>query len=543
MRPVYLVGALLFVGAATAAPRSADPVGAAWREDLRVIERELPRIHPNAFARLPRATWDSALRALDRRLPGLSRTQAQVGLMELVALVRDGHTSLNPLFDPGFGWHYYPVRFEWFADGLFVRSADSAYATMTGGRVLRIGKVSADAALAAVARTLPTENEWWVRANAPARLSLVELIEGLGLAEHADALPVVLERGGRQETFVLRPAGPLTPTGHNPDGPIDMHDWTDMRVGEAPLWQQQPDRPYWMRYQADARVIYVSYRGVVDAPPPTNQQFWRSVFALADSVPVERFVLDLRQNSGGNSFLNRQVVRGIVARPALDRPDRLFVLIGGRTFSAAMNLVLDLEQWTNATFVGEPTGNATNFFGDHRQVSLPRSGLVLNVSTLPWYSYDPRDTRETKLPSLYTPISSEDYRDGRDPALTMLDPARRTTVAEVVAPLVARNDTAAILVELTRLRDRPLNRFRSLEAEVNAMGYALLREGKAPAALAVLRANTQLYPASANTWDSLGETLAATGQPDAAITAYRKALALDSTFASSRQALERLGAR
>lgn len=542
MRLPIVVGALLLLTAAT--PGHERPVGAAWRQDLDLIARELPRRHPNAFARLPRATWDSAVRALGRRLPGLGRSQAQVALMELVALVHDGHTALNPLFDPAFQWHYYPVRYELFEDGLYIRAADSAHARLAGAKVLRIGRLAASDALKAVARTISGENEWWIKTSAAGRLMLAEELEGLGITEDAAHLPVVIARDGVEERVVLEPAGLLTPAGHNPAGPIDMRRWVNMRTAPAPLWEQQHDKVYWSAWLPESRMLYVCYRGVIDAPPPGNQEFWRGVFAQADSLPVERLVIDLRNNGGGNSFYNRQVVRGLVARPALDRRDRLFVLVSGRTFSAAMNLVLDLEQWTNATFVGEPTGNATNFFGDHRPLLLPVSGLTVNISTLPWYASDPRDHRDFVPPALYAPISSDDYRAGRDPALAaILDPASHLTLDAAIAPLEARNDTATVLAELSRYRDQPVNRFHSSEAEINALGYALLRRGKPPMARAVFRANTALYPGSANVWDSMGESLVTSGDTTAGVAAYRKALAIDSTYPSSRQALQHLGVR
>ena len=78
---------------------------------------------------------------------------------------------------------------------------------------------------------------------------------------------------------------------------------------------------------------------------------------------------------------------------------------------------------------------------------------------------------------------------------------------------------------------------------MNALGYRLVNAGNLPMALSVFRINTRAFPRSANAWDSLGEALVATGNRDAAITAYRRALAIDPAFASSSQALERLGVR
>jgi hypothetical protein len=409
--------------------------------------------------------------------------------------------------------------------------------------VLRVGQVSADSALAAVARVIPHENEWWLRGWGGQYLGLAEVLEGLDLVEDAERLPLVIERNGRRETVVVSPAGQLSPSGHNPMGAIDRSGWAVMRdAGEPPLWLRRPGLPYWSEYLPAERTLYVSYRAVVSMDQPSNQAFWRGVFALADSVPVDRLVLDIRENIGGNSFYNRQVVRGIVARPALDRPDRLFVITGGRTFSAAMNLARDLEHWTNATFVGEPTGNAGYFFGDHVQVPLPASGLTLNVSTLTWPPYDPRDRREFLAPSVYAPITSGEFRANTDPAMRAIfarrdAPALGTRIEEAVL----RGDTAAAERLVAEARAAVANRFRSPEAEVNGAGYRLVNAGKLPAALAVFRINSRVFPRSANVWDSLGEALLLAGNRDAGIAAYRKALEIDADFAPSRQALERLG--
>jgi tetratricopeptide (TPR) repeat protein len=87
------------------------------------------------------------------------------------------------------------------------------------------------------------------------------------------------------------------------------------------------------------------------------------------------------------------------------------------------------------------------------------------------------------------------------------------------------------------------NRFRSPEADVNALGYRLLGAGRVPEAIDVFRVNTVAFPESANVWDSLGEALLAADRHDEAIASYRRALAIDPEFASATEALERLGVR
>lgn len=64
------------------------------------------------------------------------------------------------------------------------------------------------------------------------------------------------------------------------------------------------------------------------------------------------------------------------------------------------------------------------------------------------------------------------------------------------------------------------------EADINAYGYELLGAGRIDEAIGVFRKNAADHPTSWNTYDSLGEALAAKGDKAAAIEQYRKALDL-----------------
>ncbi|GAB3834817.1 hypothetical protein GCM10028821_30010 [Hymenobacter jeollabukensis] len=58
-------------------------------------------------------------------------------------------------------------------------------------------------------------------------------------------------------------------------------------------------------------------------------------------------------------------------------------------------------------------------------------------------------------------------------------------------------------------------------------GYSLVEQGQLNDALAVFQLNVLLYPASANTYDSLAETYAALGNRKLATQHYTHALALN----------------
>jgi len=515
---------------------------AAWREDVRTLGSELPRRHKNAFARLSRTTWDSAVRRLDERVPQLRRHEVMVEIMRLVALVRDGHTGLNPDFEDRLGFHRLPLRLYDFADGLFIVSADSAHRDLAGARVVRIGRATATAALDSASRLVSHEGANWVRFRAPSLLTISEVLAALHLSDDPMRASFTVEQNGRERTVVLEASRPAAGAGHGP-APNDFVDMRSVTPGDDPLWLQQPSRVYWFRVLPD-RTLYINHRAVqfIDAGV-TNEAFFRRAFAAGDSAGVERVVLDIRVNGGGNNFLNRFLVKEIIRRPNLDRPDRFLVLIGRGVFSAAQNLVNELDFYTNGTFVGEPTGNAPNQYGDARALELPNSKIRVFVSSLLWQSHSAMDERTWFTPDVFVEATSADYRAKRDPVLeTALRRVTEASLGQRLAQDAERGDTVAVRRTIETYRANPENRFRDVEADVNAAGYELLNARRMESAIAVMRINVALFPRSANAYDSLGEAYERADQKEAAIAAYRKALELDARMFSARDGLRRLGA-
>jgi dienelactone hydrolase len=79
------------------------------------------------------------------------------------------------------------------------------------------------------------------------------------------------------------------------------------------------------------------------------------------------------------------------------------------------------------------------------------------------------------------------------------------------------------------------------ENELNAWGYALLGTGATGRAVEIFRLATEVYPASANAFDSLAEALERSGDQPNAILNYQRSLSLDPANANARRRLTALG--
>ena len=78
------------------------------------------------------------------------------------------------------------------------------------------------------------------------------------------------------------------------------------------------------------------------------------------------------------------------------------------------------------------------------------------------------------------------------------------------------------------------------ERQINNLGYEYLRKGMIDDAIALFQLNVQLYPTSANAYDSLAEAYMDKGSNDLAIHYYKEALRRDPGNANAKEKLMKL---
>ena len=546
-----LVGSLALPGARltpqTVADRPADSASVRqWREDLAYLARELPRRHKNLFHTMRREQFDSALAVLDRKLPTLARHQVIVELARIIARVGDGHTNVAPTRDPRIGFHTYPVKLYFFKDGLFVRSASREQVDLVGGKVLRIGRLTTSQAYEAARELIGRDNEMNARFFAPFLLVMPEILHAIGAIDDPESAPLLLEQDGARTVAVLRPSGlaAMTPSDTDVSWAPEAG-WVDMRGVDGPrtpLWLRGDPRDHLrFEYLPESRTAYVQFNKVGDEPEETIAAFAGRLRAFVDSAAVDRVVLDLRLNRGGDGTLNQPLLLSLIRSPKLEGPGRLFVLIGRSTFSAAQFLVHNLEEYTDAVFVGEPTAGKPNSYGDSRRITLPNSGITVRASIFHWQRGHPLDARRWKGPDVAAELTSRDYRANVDPAMRdVLAYKVEPSLAERMRDAFAAGDSAgALRLHLEYKADRR-HAYADTELELNALGYELLRQGRHGPAVVVMQLNAADHPGSSNAFDSLGEAYMEAGRREEAIQSYERAVALDPTNENAAQALEKL---
>jgi tetratricopeptide (TPR) repeat protein len=202
--------------------------------------------------------------------------------------------------------------------------------------------------------------------------------------------------------------------------------------------------------------------------------------------------------------------------------------------------VNELSRWTDTIFVGEPTGERVNFYGDTRSTQLPNSGLTVRASWLWWQNLDPRDTRDALYPDLAADMSFADYAGNHDPAMAIIRSSRNVFSADEILVLIDDEGMDAARTALLESIHDPVFRYGSLESEINDLGYRLLADRSVEDAIAIFQVNVDEFPDSWNAYDSLGEAWEKRGDLETALDHFRKSVAINPASPSGLAAIERL---
>lgn len=524
-----------------------------WRQDLKVFANMTVKVHKNAFHSITRKQFDEAVGRLSSRVPTLKRHEIIVEIARIVAMIGDGHTRLQ-FYRPEVKFRKFPITLYSYSDGIHVQAVDNSAKWAAGLKLLSIGTESAEKAFEAVGAVTSRDNEYNLKEFTCKYMTIPEVLHALRIIPNMEvARFTVAYPDGKQASFTL--SAKQMPSSSEfliaePRG-TDMTRARDSSGSTVPLWLKRAEEAFSFEYLPATKLLYVQFTRVENKPNETFEEFCRKVFEVADNNPVDKFVVDLRLNTGGNSELNGPLLLGLIRRQQIDQYGKLFVIIGRRTFSAAGHLVAEIEQYTNAIFVGEPAGTGANHYGENFRFELPNSKITITLSSEWWQKSDPRDIRTTTFPELTAELTAEDYRTNRDPALEVIlnytgSSSLKERLIRVLDTTPVDNRVAALKSKYLEFKDSPLRKYFSTEKQINDLGYELMAKKRLDEAIEVFKLNVMSYPRSANSFDSLAAALEEKGDKIGALSNYRRALEIERKETNRyriNQALKRLDGR
>jgi len=116
----------------------------------------------------------------------------------------------------------------------------------------------------------------------------------------------------------------------------------------------------------------------------------------------------------------------------------------------------------------------------------------------------------------------------------------KISIVSVLGKTIAEKGIEAGIAQYRDLKAKQAATYDFAEAELNQLGYQLLRSGKAREAIEIFKLNVEAYPQAFNTYDSLAEAYMTINERDLAKLNYKKSLELNPNNTNAAEILKRL---
>lgn len=377
-----------------------------WIKDLNYMQKAIPKKHVNPFFKINQEKFNSELTSLKNSVYKLNDNQILSGIYKIVASIGDTHTSLYKKTSI-----IYPIQFYYFKEGIYVVNTLPEYKQALYTKLVKINGVDIETIQKNILPLIVNENSALIKKYIPKYLTNVEILHGLNITSSVKNALFTFENS-QGDNFNLN---------INSLNNEDLHGKFIIKGTfdtSYPLYMQKSNLNYWYKYIAAEKTLYFKYNKCQeDNNSKTIEDFTTDMLKFMGSHIVDKFVIDIRDNSGGSDKYITPIINWIKTKK-INNKDHLFVIVGRTTFSSAILNAVTLRKETNATFIGEETSGKPNHYGSVKSFTLPNSKIEIQYSTQ--FNKISADNESTFIPDKIIEISIKDYLGKKDPILNYI---------------------------------------------------------------------------------------------------------------------------
>jgi hypothetical protein len=376
-----------------------------WLKDLDYLKNELPMLHSNLFFQYPQASYESDIESLKKQIGALSDETMFIKIQQLLVKCGDSHTSSN--FLDKLPKMYLPIILETFEEGIFIVGTVDIDENMMGNKLISINGHPINTIIDSIKTLYVAENESWHKRNVTNYLVSFDILKYFGFV---DKEKVKLQ----MENYYGIPDEKMVKAIHVED--IDKDDVAYIRFSGRKNKRPRTSAIFGHKYLPKDSLYFVMYNkctgreveqmnAIQDSlnkdmneyctpqlkvdkkskdkmevkPLPYFRNFRDSVFQVIKNQPIKKLVFDLSRNGGGMTSQGTTMIEKL-AQMIDTTKTKVYVIVGRRTFSAAIVHTMELKRLLNATIVGEPTGGKPSFYGGTDSRYLPSSCLRIGFA-------------------------------------------------------------------------------------------------------------------------------------------------------------------
>jgi hypothetical protein len=392
-------------------------------------------MHLNPYAFFPKEEFYKLKDSLYNEIPNLSDPDIVISISELLASLQDGHTRWAFEYsDPQWlvqTFHFLPIIQYPFEDGIYVLAALPQYKDLVGTKITKMGNMPIANVTSKLGKIWSHDNQYGVRKFLYYTLSLAEMLKKVGSIDDVNKIDIVFENSRGEEvktqltTVSFMSMAGFFASSWYPQASEGLVTINENANNPLPLWLKHTEKEFWFEYIPEEKTMFLQINSLNFPHGNANEedafsQLCEEFFKAFDQNAAEKLVIDIRMNTGGN-HVELPLLKGIIARPHIDKPDKLFLITGRVTFSAAVHLTTILKRYTNITIIGEPASGRPNHYGAKRGFRLPNHPQIEIHCSIDYYQdSDPFDFNNIIAPDIWTKMSAADYMNNIDPAMGLV---------------------------------------------------------------------------------------------------------------------------
>jgi len=348
-----------------------------YLQDIDILKDNLIKYHPNPYNFLTKEKLENEFKALEQ---SISLRDFALGIMKLLAKLKDGHTELCPSTE-FLGIKNYPIKMKFFSDGYYLIKTSKEYERYLGKRVERINGKDMDEIEEIFSEIIPQENTESMKYYISSQLKEPVLCKYLGINDGGDL----------DITF-----------GNGEDISIKAVDFNNELIDVQKT--QIEKGMYWSKRLEDMDTLYFQYNKCEeDVEYPISK-----VIEEIEDSKLNKIIVDLRFNKGGNSEVLQPLIDYLKGRDM-----KVIVFTGLDTYSSGIINLIELSKINGSITIGEiPHGSPTHY-GEYMKLKLPNTNLELKISTK-YFKYDGYELGDVFKPIYEIKQSIDEYIEGKD---------------------------------------------------------------------------------------------------------------------------------
>ncbi|MGL5087226.1 MAG: S41 family peptidase [Clostridium sp.] len=401
-----------------------------WIEDIDILRNTLVSKHKNLFFNITRECFEENIDNLKNMVEKLDYNDMKVEISRVIASVGDSHTAVKLPVK-----YIFPMEFYWFKEGIYVVYALEEYKKIEFSKVIEINNTSIEDIIDELSQIISHENKSYLKANIVNYIQAIELLYGLMIVDNIDNCIIKFENlkgeiiTQKVNSIEIIKYHNLKSVENNKDNSKQQDRKINYSVNKTianntnknrmPMYRRNSNRNYWFEYLEKENLLYFKYNACREDSQELMGIFILKLISVINKNNMAKLVIDLRNNSGGDSRLLEPFIEYIKNNRTINKEGKLFVVIGRDTFSSALLNAFELKNKTNAILIGESTGGKPNCYGEIEKFTLPNSKFLITYST-EYYKLIHDDNCESLFPHINIEIGIIDFINGKDPVLEYL---------------------------------------------------------------------------------------------------------------------------